>query len=51
MLNRFIVLVVDDQVIDDRANYIDDVTDALIYKCIELNCELPGASQLKVICT
>ena len=32
---------------DDRENYIDDVTDADLYKCIELNCELPGAGQLQ----
>lgn len=38
-----------DQGINDREHYIDDVTDALIYKCFELNCELPGSSQLKVV--
>ena len=36
------------QVFDDRDNYIDDVTDADLYKCVELNCELPGAGQLQV---
>lgn len=36
------------QVFSDDDNYIDDVTDADLYRCVELNCELPGASQLQV---
>lgn len=38
------------QSFDDQKNYIEDVTDADFYKCIEINGELPGASQLQV-CT
>lgn len=37
------------QVFSDVDNYIDDVTDADLYRCVELNCELPGASQLQVM--
>lgn len=33
---------------NDQKNYIDDVTDADLFKCVELTCELPGASQLEV---
>lgn len=36
------------EMMDDRENYIDDVTDADLYKCFEINCHLPGASQLQV---
>ncbi|CAM9803499.1 unnamed protein product, partial [Hapterophycus canaliculatus] len=36
------------EVFSDVDNYIDDVTDADLYRCVELNCELPGASQLQV---
>lgn len=36
------------QTFNDKKNYIDDVTDADFYKCIELNSTLPGASQLQV---
>lgn len=36
------------QTFDDRANAIDDVTDADFYQMIELNAELPGTSQLIV---
>lgn len=35
------------EAVDDRKNYIDDVTDADLYKCFEVNCTLPGASQLQ----
>ncbi|CAM9794895.1 unnamed protein product, partial [Chrysoparadoxa australica] len=31
---------------DDVKNYINDVTDADLYKCVEINAELPGAGQL-----
>lgn len=37
------------QSFNDKKNYIDDVTDADFYKCIELNSSLPGASQLQVL--
>ncbi|CBN78812.1 conserved unknown protein [Ectocarpus siliculosus] len=33
---------------DDKKNYIDDVTDADFYKCVEINGTLPGASQLEI---
>ncbi|CAM9836499.1 unnamed protein product, partial [Hapterophycus canaliculatus] len=33
---------------DDSKNYVEDVTDADFYKCIQLNSTLPGASQLQV---
>lgn len=36
------------QVFDDKENYIEDVTDANFFKCVELSCELPGAGQLQV---
>eukprot|EP00752_Nemacystus_decipiens_P012046 g10680.t1 len=36
------------EVFSDVDNYIDDVTDADLYRCVELNCELPGASQLQI---
>lgn len=39
------------QSFDDQKNYVDDVTDADFYKCIELNAELPGAGQLQVTFT
>ena len=45
---RYTLRVFLPQVFDDRDNYIDDVTDADLYKCVELNCELPGAGQLQV---
>ena len=35
-------------VFDDRKNYVDDATDVDLYKCVEFNTELPGASQLKI---
>ena len=31
-----------------RDDHFDDVTEADMYQCIEVNAELPGASQLKV---
>ena len=36
------------QLFDDKKNFIQDVTDADIFKCVELKCELPGAGQLQV---
>lgn len=33
---------------DDRVNAIDDVTNADLYKVIEMNAELPGTSQLQI---
>lgn len=36
------------QSFDDKKNYIEDVTDADFYKCVEINGTLPGASQLEV---
>merc|ERR1711871_709362 len=33
---------------NDRKNAVDDMTDVDLYKMIEVDCELPGASQLEV---
>lgn len=38
----------DHQSFNGKDSYIEDVTDADFYKRIDLNCTLPGASQLQV---
>lgn len=40
--------VVAEKSFNDKDNYVEDVTDADFYKCIQLNSTLPGASQLQV---
>lgn len=42
------VVFAGEQSFDDKKNYVEDVTDADFYKCIQLNSTLPGASQLQV---
>jgi hypothetical protein len=33
---------------NDRKNAVDDMTDVDLYKMVEIDCELPGASQLEI---
>ena len=46
-MNIYLLLFLS-QLFDDKKNFIQDVTNADIFKCVELNCELPGAGQLQV---
>jgi hypothetical protein len=44
----YVVVKLGKETFNDRQNAIDDVTEAFLYKMIELNATLPGTSQLNI---